>query len=221
MAGTAFVYGTLMADEVVQSLIKRIPDSKPAVLDDYTRCRIEGRAYPAIIASNGECVNGKVLLDLSEEEMASLDGVWRVYEEGGGAAEGRGEVGPGVEATYETSEYIRTEVAPFLEDGTELHAFAYVWMEEYRCARTPGACLFPMRDRTMPGTAFVYGTLMADEVVKTLIHRVPASKKAVLADYVRCKVQHQVFPAIVASNGARVEGKVLLDLSDKELEILD
>lgn len=61
----------------------------------------------------------------------------------------------------------------------------------------------------MPGTAFVYGTLMADEVLKLLIKRVPVSRNATLSGYARHKVKGQVFPAIVpATPQDKVQGKV-------------
>lgn len=61
----------------------------------------------------------------------------------------------------------------------------------------------------MPGTAFVYGTLMADEVLKLLINRVPLNKPATLVGYARHRVKGQVFPAITpATPQHRVQGKV-------------
>jgi len=72
------------------------------------------------------------------------------------------------------------------------------------------------------GTIFVYGTLMADEVLKLLLKRVPPSKPATLRAHRRHSIKGQVFPAIVpAEGGASVRGKVLLQLTRKELEILD
>ncbi len=63
----------------------------------------------------------------------------------------------------------------------------------------------------MPGNAFVYGTLMADEVLRLLIKRVPPSRAATLSGYSRHKIRGQVFPAIVpATRESRVEGKVRL-----------
>ena len=74
----------------------------------------------------------------------------------------------------------------------------------------------------MPGNAFVYGTLMADEVLKLLIQRVPVSRSAHVTGFTRYKVKGQVFPAIIPSEKtAKVNGKVLLDLTDKELHVLD
>jgi gamma-glutamylcyclotransferase (GGCT)/AIG2-like uncharacterized protein YtfP len=61
----------------------------------------------------------------------------------------------------------------------------------------------------MNGAAFVYGTLMADEVLKLLIKRVPSSQKATLAGYCRHRVKGQVFPAIVPATATnKVVGKV-------------
>jgi hypothetical protein len=61
----------------------------------------------------------------------------------------------------------------------------------------------------MPGNAFVYGTLMADEVLRLLIHRVPKSKPAALMGYQRHRVKGQVFPAIIpAAPSSKVQGLV-------------
>ena len=57
----------------------------------------------------------------------------------------------------------------------------------------------------------MYGTLMADEVLKLLIKRVPRSSQATLHGYSRHRVKGQVFPAIVPSSAtAKVDGKVRL-----------
>jgi gamma-glutamylcyclotransferase (GGCT)/AIG2-like uncharacterized protein YtfP len=73
------------------------------------------------------------------------------------------------------------------------------------------------------GRAFVYGTLMADEVLGLLLRRVPASRAAAVAGLKRCRVRGQVFPAVVrsAAPGDRVRGRVLLGLTAREVEILD
>lgn len=59
---TAFVYGTLMAPEVVQALIKRVPPMRPATLKGYTRHSVKGVVFPAIIPDSAEkaAVHGKV-----------------------------------------------------------------------------------------------------------------------------------------------------------------
>jgi gamma-glutamylcyclotransferase (GGCT)/AIG2-like uncharacterized protein YtfP len=74
------------------------------------------------------------------------------------------------------------------------------------------------------GRAFVYGTLMADEVLRLLLRRVPASRAAAVQGLRRCRVRGQVFPAVVAAaadDAASVRGRVLLGLTPREVEILD
>ena len=58
----AFVYGTLMAPEVVQALIKRVPPMRPAILKGYTRHSVKGVVFPAIIPDSADsaAVHGKV-----------------------------------------------------------------------------------------------------------------------------------------------------------------
>jgi hypothetical protein len=60
----------------------------------------------------------------------------------------------------------------------------------------------------MPGNVFVYGTLMADEVVKLPIHRVPNSKPATITGHQRKGVKRQAFSAIIKEPSAEVLGMV-------------
>lgn len=72
------------------------------------------------------------------------------------------------------------------------------------------------------GRAFVYGTLMASEVLQLLLRRVPASRAATVSGLKRCCVRGQVFPAVFpAAADERVRGRVLLGLTPREVEILD
>uniref|UniRef100_A0A0D6R6Z4 Putative gamma-glutamylcyclotransferase n=1 Tax=Araucaria cunninghamii TaxID=56994 RepID=A0A0D6R6Z4_ARACU len=68
-----FVYGTLMADEVVNVLLNRVPPCSPAVLQGYRRHSIRGRVYPAIVPAENNSVNGKVIRDLTDYEMDLFD----------------------------------------------------------------------------------------------------------------------------------------------------
>ncbi len=71
---TAFVYGTLMAEEVLTSLLQRVPRMQPAILKGYTRHCVKGAVYPAIVPSTEqESVQGQVLLELSDKELGILD----------------------------------------------------------------------------------------------------------------------------------------------------
>jgi gamma-glutamylcyclotransferase (GGCT)/AIG2-like uncharacterized protein YtfP len=60
MPRSVFVYGTLMAEEVVSVLLGRAPPTSPALLPDHQRFSIKGRVYPAILPVPGTKVNGKV-----------------------------------------------------------------------------------------------------------------------------------------------------------------
>ncbi|GAU28167.1 hypothetical protein TSUD_313260 [Trifolium subterraneum] len=54
-----FVYGSLLADEVVRALLNRVPPSSPATLSDYHRFKIKGRVYPAILPVQSKKVTGR------------------------------------------------------------------------------------------------------------------------------------------------------------------
>ena len=75
----AFVYGTLMAPEVVQALIKRVPLMKPAKLRGYIRHSVKGVVFPAIVPADdsedtASVVQGLVILELTDSEIDILDG---------------------------------------------------------------------------------------------------------------------------------------------------
>jgi hypothetical protein len=72
------------------------------------------------------------------------------------------------------------------------------------------------------GVAFVYGTLQSPEVVRLLLDRMPTCKPAILHGYSRRCIKDRVYPAITpAEASSKVQGMVLMDLSPKELHILD
>ncbi|TVU33473.1 hypothetical protein EJB05_25293 [Eragrostis curvula] len=70
---SVFVYGTLMAEEVVRILLSCIPPSAPALLPNHQRFSIKGRVYPAILPVQGQQVNGKVFKDLTDRELEVFD----------------------------------------------------------------------------------------------------------------------------------------------------
>ena len=60
MLNNCFVYGTLMAPEVLTRLIGRVPSMcQPAFLPNYTRHPIKGRSYPGIIPSKSDTKDDK------------------------------------------------------------------------------------------------------------------------------------------------------------------
>ncbi|KAI5403454.1 hypothetical protein KIW84_050866, partial [Lathyrus oleraceus] len=100
---SVFVYGTLLADEVVRTVINRVPQSAPATLSDYHRYKIKDRVYPAILPVQTKKVTGRVLLDISGPELHLLD-------------------------EFEDVEYTRNEVEVLFTDNSEnLRVYAYIW----------------------------------------------------------------------------------------------
>ncbi|CBI20800.3 unnamed protein product, partial [Vitis vinifera] len=98
-----FVYGSLLADEVVAVLLNRVPQSSAAVLHNFHRFSIKGRVYPAILPVENKKVTGRVLLGVTDPELNILD-------------------------TFEDVEYDRRTVEVSLMDGPEkLQAKTYVW----------------------------------------------------------------------------------------------
>ncbi|WOG81316.1 hypothetical protein DCAR_0100462 [Daucus carota subsp. sativus] len=98
-----FVYGSLQAEEVVKVLLKRIPRTSPATLNNYHRFSIKERVYPAILPVADKKVTGKVLSEITDPELLVLD-------------------------AFEDVEYERQTVDVTLSDTSEkLKVFAYVW----------------------------------------------------------------------------------------------
>ncbi|XP_022756296.1 AIG2-like protein D [Durio zibethinus] len=98
-----FVYGSLLADDVVRVLLNRIPPSSAALLTGFHRFSIKGRVYPAILPVQNDQVIGKVLLGITDTELHILD-------------------------EFEDVEYQKTQVeVSLLESSDKLKAHAYVW----------------------------------------------------------------------------------------------
>ncbi|XP_006357027.1 AIG2-like protein [Solanum tuberosum] len=101
-----FVYGSLLADDIVRALLKRVPPSNPAILHNFHRFSIKGRVYPAILPVENKRVNGKVLLDITVPELNILD-------------------------AFEDVEYERTTVDVSLMDRSKtLQVETYVWVNK-------------------------------------------------------------------------------------------
>ncbi|XP_027354758.1 AIG2-like protein D isoform X2 [Abrus precatorius] len=94
-----FVYGSLLADEVVHVLLKRVPSTAPATLQHYHRFKIKDRVYPTILPVQNKKVTGRVLLDISGVELDILD-------------------------EFEDVEYTRRDVE---QNSEKLRVHAYVW----------------------------------------------------------------------------------------------
>ncbi|XP_039844709.1 AIG2-like protein D [Panicum virgatum] len=104
-AHSVFVYGSLMADEVVRAILKRVPPAAPALLPNYHRFNIKGRIYPAILPAESKKVAGMVIMGVTDEELRLLD-------------------------AFEDVEYTRTRVEISLADPSEkMLADTYVWSD--------------------------------------------------------------------------------------------
>ncbi|KAJ3696278.1 hypothetical protein LUZ60_001655 [Juncus effusus] len=98
-----FVYGSLMADEVVSVLLARVPPSSHALLPNHHRFSIKGRVYPAILPVESKDVHGKVVRGITDAELEIID-------------------------NFEDVEYVRKTVQISLLDTAEkLFAEAYIW----------------------------------------------------------------------------------------------
>ncbi|CAI9259212.1 unnamed protein product [Lactuca saligna] len=98
-----FVYGSLLADDVVRVLLRRIPQNSPAILHGYHRFSIKGRVYPAILPVENKKVTGRVLLGITLPELEILD-------------------------KFEDFEYEKRVVDVSLKDTPDvLQAYTYVW----------------------------------------------------------------------------------------------
>ena len=71
-----FVYGSLLAPEVLDALLGRVPDRTPATLPGFVRRRIKDAVFPAIYPAedpSNASVSGEVLTGMSRRELAVLD----------------------------------------------------------------------------------------------------------------------------------------------------
>ena len=73
MKHSLFVYGTLEVTEVISSLIgRRISFSTAFALDHY-RCLLQDRIYPGLIPYKGRVTSGRLYVDLTDQEIFTLD----------------------------------------------------------------------------------------------------------------------------------------------------
>jgi len=68
-----FVYGTLVLDEVVTALIDRVPDYAATTVSGWRVAQLPDRVYPGLVPSEGDEAAGRLYLDLTPAEWATLD----------------------------------------------------------------------------------------------------------------------------------------------------
>ncbi|KAF8114401.1 hypothetical protein N665_0038s0025 [Sinapis alba] len=70
-----FVYGSFQEPDIVNIMLERIPEIISVTLPGFKRFRLKGRLYPCVVPSEAGEVHGKVLMGLTDKELASLDAV--------------------------------------------------------------------------------------------------------------------------------------------------
>eukprot|EP01100_Stratorugosa_tubuloviscum_P008316 TRINITY_DN345_c5_g1_i1.p1 TRINITY_DN345_c5_g1~~TRINITY_DN345_c5_g1_i1.p1 ORF type:complete len:158 (-),score=59.85 TRINITY_DN345_c5_g1_i1:151-624(-) len=74
MSASVFTYGTLMFDNIIKSLINRVPPSQIAIAYSFKRHSLLSRPYPAVTyASFDQFVVGRLFLTLTQNELEILD----------------------------------------------------------------------------------------------------------------------------------------------------
>ena len=75
-SSSLFVYGTLLADEVLAGLLSRVPAKRPAILRGFSRYCVRGQDFPAILRTPelaSSHVEGALLQGLLPREQRALD----------------------------------------------------------------------------------------------------------------------------------------------------
>ncbi|ESQ47053.1 hypothetical protein EUTSA_v10027971mg [Eutrema salsugineum] len=68
---------------------------------------------------------------------------------------------------------------------------------------------------------FVYGSFQEPDVVEIMLDRIPEIISVTLPGFQRFRLQGRLYPCILPSEKGEVHGKVLMGLTDAELENLD
>jgi hypothetical protein len=69
-----FAYGTLMFPPIIESVIGRVPHSRPAGIKGYMRLVVTGELFPGLVANEGTqgCVQGLIYLDITPSDWKLL-----------------------------------------------------------------------------------------------------------------------------------------------------
>ncbi|MGH2775282.1 MAG: gamma-glutamylcyclotransferase family protein [Actinomycetota bacterium] len=67
-----FVYGTLALDQVISTLIDRVPAHEPVTAQGWRVARLPDRPYPGLVPDHGQA-SGRLYTDLTDTEWATLD----------------------------------------------------------------------------------------------------------------------------------------------------
>ncbi len=107
MTSTLFAYGTLQHDLIISYVLGRVPESTPAMLDDFARYAIRGQDFPGLIPEPRAKTDGTAFFGILPAEWEKLD-------------------------SYESDLYDRQSVTIVLKDGQPETANAYVIPHTYQ-----------------------------------------------------------------------------------------
>ena len=68
-----FVYGTLIFDEILSKILGKRHISVPGLLEHYKIRKFYNAEYPGIIPDITSSVLGKIILDITEQDVSILD----------------------------------------------------------------------------------------------------------------------------------------------------
>jgi gamma-glutamylcyclotransferase (GGCT)/AIG2-like uncharacterized protein YtfP len=68
-----FVYGTLMDKARLQTLLKRVPDMHPAKVSGYRQFYDDSIGFQSAERDENSTIRGMVLMDITGQELISLD----------------------------------------------------------------------------------------------------------------------------------------------------
>lgn len=78
-----------------------------------------------------------------------------------------------------------------------------------------------MKLEPLRNSLFVYGTLMAPQVIETILGRLPPHCVATIPNYKRHPVRNHVYPGMIPQTGASTQGILYHGLTAKEISRLD
>ena len=69
-----FAYGSLMFPEIIRSVIGRVPEGRPAIIQGYRRLVVAGESFPGMIkvGESDERVEGLLYMDITSEEWKRI-----------------------------------------------------------------------------------------------------------------------------------------------------
>ena len=109
-----FAYGTLMCEDIIQTVIREPVSGEPAQLYHFRKRTLKGETYPGIIPMRDETVDGILYYDLSPPAFKRLD-------------------------TFEGDMYFRPRVDVVTTHGVSRSAYTYVLKKAFedRLSRRP------------------------------------------------------------------------------------